>query len=131
MPTSGKAPDVLLDASVAVALTVADHEDHEATMRRLAGRLLGLSGHAVFETFSVLTRLPPPARRSPATVAKLMVENFPANRFLSVRQAADLLACLSSASMWRCSTSNRAQQPEQEGPAAPTATYCTVRHDPQ
>ena len=94
MPTSGKAPDVLLDTSVAVALTVADHEDHEATMARLAGRRLGLSGHAVFETFSVLTRLPPPARRSPATVARLMVENFPANRFLSARQAADLVARL-------------------------------------
>src|SRR5947199_9302893 len=90
MPTSSKAPDVLLDTSAAVALSVGDHEDHEATIGRLAGRRLGLAGHAVFETFSVLTRLPPPARRSPATVATLMSENFPANRFLSPRATADL-----------------------------------------
>ena len=90
MPTSSRDPDVLLDTSAAVALSVADHEDHEATIDRLAGRRLGLAGHAMFETFSVLTRLPPPARRSPGTVARLMSENFPANRFLSARAAADL-----------------------------------------
>lgn len=45
MPTSGSAPDVLLDTG-AVALTVGDHEDHQATIEKLSGRGLGLSGPA-------------------------------------------------------------------------------------
>jgi len=53
---------LLVDTSVAVAVTVADHEHHEETLERLRGRRLGLAGHAAFETFSVLTRLPAPAR---------------------------------------------------------------------
>jgi len=36
----------------------ADHEHHETTFEALAHRRLGLSGHAAFETFSVVTRLP-------------------------------------------------------------------------
>ena len=63
----------------------------------IGGRRLGLSGHAAFETFSVLTRLPTPARRSPATVARLLAEAFPETRFLSAQAAASLLAALGSA----------------------------------
>ena len=59
MPASGSGPDLLVDTSVAVALTVADHEHHVATFEALGDRRLGLAGHAAFETFSVLTRLPP------------------------------------------------------------------------
>ena len=36
----------------------------------------------MFETFSVLTRLPTPARRTPATVARLLAGSFPHTRFL-------------------------------------------------
>jgi predicted nucleic acid-binding protein len=57
-------------------------------------RRLGLAGHAAFETFSVLTRLPPPARRTPEVVASLMAANFPANRFLSADAEAGLIARL-------------------------------------
>jgi predicted nucleic acid-binding protein len=85
-------PDVLVDTSVAVALAVADHEHHEPTFRALGGSRLGLAGHAAFEAFSVLTRLPPPARRSPATVARLLAATFPHSRFLGARAAASLLA---------------------------------------
>ena len=83
MAISGRAADVLLDTSAAVALVVQDHEFHEATIEALGVRRLGLSGHAVFETFSVLTRLPPPARRTPAVVAQLIAANFPSSVFLS------------------------------------------------
>jgi len=69
--------DLLVDTSVAVALTVADHEHHDETFDALQGRRLGLAGHAAFETFSVLTRLPAPARRTPATVARLLARSFP------------------------------------------------------
>jgi predicted nucleic acid-binding protein len=91
MPASGRGPDLLVDTSVAVALTVADHEHHETTFRALGDRRLGLAGHAAFETFSVLTRLPPPARRTPAAVARLLAAGFPYNRFLGVKAAAALL----------------------------------------
>jgi predicted nucleic acid-binding protein len=92
MPASARGPDLLVDTSIAVALTVADHEHHAATFRTLGSRRLGLAGHAAFETFSVLTRLPPPARRTPATVAHLLAVNFPHSRFLGADAAAALLA---------------------------------------
>jgi len=96
MPTSAKAApaEVLVDTSVAVALLVADHTHHAEVMRHLAGRRLGLAGHAAYETYSVLTRMPPPARRTPAAVGKLLAFNFPATRFLGAEAAADLLGRL-------------------------------------
>lgn len=95
MPISAdEAPDLLVDTSVAVPLTVADHEHHEQTFQALEGRRLGLAGHAAFETFSVLTRLPPPARRTPAVVARVLHEGFPHTRFPSADGAAALLSRL-------------------------------------
>lgn len=91
MPTSGKGPQLLVDTSVAVALLVEDHEHHQSTMAAIGTRRLGLAGHAAFETFSVLTRLPAPARRSPATIVQAMASNFPASRFLPPSAADRLL----------------------------------------
>jgi predicted nucleic acid-binding protein len=84
----------LVDTSVAVPLVVADHEHHHAVVDAVGSRTLGLAGHAAFETFSILTRLPPPARKSPGAVARLIGHNFPATRFLSDHGAAALLARL-------------------------------------
>jgi predicted nucleic acid-binding protein len=67
------------------------------TFRALGSRRLGLAGHAAFETFSVLTRLPPPARRTPSTVARLLAADFPHSRFLGADAAAALLAELHTA----------------------------------
>jgi predicted nucleic acid-binding protein len=92
MPTSGE--DRLVDTSVAVALVVADHVSHRSTTAALAGRRLGLAGHAAFETFSVLTRLPPPARRTAGAVARLLAADFPATRFLGPEAASDVLGRL-------------------------------------
>jgi predicted nucleic acid-binding protein len=89
---SRAAPDALVDTSVAVALVVADHEHHVAVLGELGALRLGFAGHAAFETFSVLTRLPPPARRSPAVVHRLLAQNFPASRFLPADAAMRLLA---------------------------------------
>jgi predicted nucleic acid-binding protein len=91
MPTADKAPDLLVDTSVAVALSVADHGRHDEVSRALRGRSLGLAGHAAFETFSVLSRLPPPARRSPATIGRLLAASFPESRYLGARAAALLV----------------------------------------
>lgn len=96
MPTSDDQPRLLIDTSVAAALVTADHEHHQATRKAIGGRSCGLSGHAAFETFSVLTRLPPPNRRTPAAVARLLAHNFPGSRFLGARAAERLHARLAS-----------------------------------
>ena len=94
MRGNASAPDLLVDTSVAVALAVADHEHHATTARALDRLQLGLAGHAAFETFSVLTRLPPPARRTASAVARLLAANFPRSRFLGAEQTDALLARL-------------------------------------
>jgi predicted nucleic acid-binding protein len=96
MRDKGRGPGLLVDTSVAVALAVADHEHHEPVFSALGDRPLGLAGHAAFETFSVLTRLPSPARRTPATVAHLMAVSFPHSKFLGARAATSLLAELAT-----------------------------------
>src|SRR5262245_48168256 len=96
MPTRGDRRVVLLDTSAAVALSVEDHVHHAATVDALGGRKLGLAGHAAFETFSVLTRLPPPARRPPAVIARLLATNFPHTRFLSSEAAHTLFGELAN-----------------------------------
>lgn len=85
-------PDQLVDTSVAVPLVVVDHEHHEQVWEELGSSNLGLAGHAQFETYSVLTRLPPPTRRTPAECQRLLERNFPASRYLSASQHAAALA---------------------------------------
>src|SRR5260370_6555220 len=96
MPTSDNRPQLLIDTSVAVALAAAGHEHHQATRKAIGDRSCGLSGYAAFETFSVLTRLPPPNRRTPAAVAQLLAHNFPGSQFLSAQGAQRLHARLAS-----------------------------------
>lgn len=96
MPTSDDRPELLIDTSVAVALAAAGHEYHHSTKDAVSGRSCGLSGHAAFETFSVLTRLPPPNRRTPRAVARLLAHNFPGSRFLSAQGAERLHTRLAS-----------------------------------
>ena len=88
--------ELLVDTSVALALVLSDHEGHRSTINATRGRRLGLAGHAAFETFSVLTRLPAPLRLSPAAAAVALAENFPASRFLAPKAAAELLGALPS-----------------------------------
>ncbi len=93
MPTDTDADPgqvVLLDTSTAIALVVEDHEAHAATLDALRGRRLGLAGHAWFETYSVLTRLPAGLRRSPADALRVLARDFPASRFLGEAEAAAL-----------------------------------------
>jgi predicted nucleic acid-binding protein len=93
MPTDTVAEDsgvALLDTSAAIALLVEDHEAHGATLDAVRGRRLGLAGHAWFETYSVLTRLPAPLRRSPADAGRLLARNFPATAFLGEAESAAL-----------------------------------------
>ena len=93
MPTATagrKRAPLLLDTSAAIALIVEDHEGHAATLKAVRGRRLGLAGHAWFETYSVLTRLPAGRRASPAAAQRLLAHNFPASLFLDEASSADL-----------------------------------------
>lgn len=87
MPTSAEPKLVLVDTSVAVAAPLVDHRHHDATVAALRVRTIGLAGHAAYETFSVLTRLPAPARRRTGEIARLLAHNFPATRYLSAEGA--------------------------------------------
>lgn len=92
MPTDtvDESATLLLDTSAAIALMVQDHEDHARTRDATRGRRLGLAGHAWFEAYSVLTRLPAGLRRSPNDAHRLLAHNFPSSVFLSEAAAAAL-----------------------------------------
>jgi predicted nucleic acid-binding protein len=93
MPTGAEPRAVLLlDTSAAIAFCVMDHEAHATTFARLATEELGLAGHAAFETYSVLTRLPGASRLSASAAARVLDANFPATRHLSSAAALPLLA---------------------------------------
>ena len=65
-----------LDTSVAVPLLVQTHHAHAAVVGWWQGREVALSGHALAETYSVLTRLPGDLRLAPADAARLIGERF-------------------------------------------------------
>lgn len=69
-------PITALDTSVAIALLVQTHEAHDAVVAWWAGRDVALSGHALVETYSVLTRLPGDARLTAGDAARLLSERF-------------------------------------------------------
>ncbi len=68
-------------------LLVSSHRQHAAVAEWAKGRTLGLSGHALAETYSVLTRLPGDARVTPADALALIDENFPESFSLGARAA--------------------------------------------
>ena len=76
---------VLLDTSVAVALLVEDHQAHDVCRSAIRGYDLGLAGHAVFETISVLSRMPGSSRRSVSVVHRALTKSFPNSHFLSAQ----------------------------------------------
>lgn len=81
---------VAVDTSVALPLLLSNHEAHEQVTLWWAGRRLTLSGHALPETYSVLTRLPGGLRLEAADAARLIDARFEAPVVLSARRAAAL-----------------------------------------
>jgi toxin FitB len=69
-------PPLGVDTSLALALLVASHRQHRAVVGWWSGRELALSGHALAETFSVMTRLPGDARFKPEDAARLIRSRF-------------------------------------------------------
>jgi len=67
---------IALDTSVAVPLLVLTHRAHADVVRWWNGRPIALCGHALAETYSVLTRLPGDLRVAPADAARLVSERF-------------------------------------------------------
>ena len=64
------------DTSLVIAAFASWHENHEAARRALDGGLR-LVEHCALETYSVLTRLPPPHRASGTVVRDFMKSRFP------------------------------------------------------
>jgi predicted nucleic acid-binding protein len=85
---------LLLDTSAAIALVTPTVERHAAVIERTRGATLGLTGHAVFETYSVLTRLPGALRLNAAGARSVIAANFPASVFLTPKQSAHALTAL-------------------------------------
>lgn len=71
-------PPIALDTSVAVPLLVRTHRAHAAVARWWNGRDVVLTGHALAETYAVLTRLPGDLRLAPEDAARLLAERFAA-----------------------------------------------------
>lgn len=84
-----------LDTSVAVPLLVQTHDAHDTVVRWWDGQEVALSGHALAETYSVLTRLPGDLRLAPVDAARLLGERFAKPLLLGPDVAADLPNALS------------------------------------
>jgi predicted nucleic acid-binding protein len=78
------------DTSVAVAALDPTHEAHSACRRALIQLSPALAGHAMFETYSVLTRLPLPLRLSAGQAASVLAEAFPQDCWLDEAGTRDL-----------------------------------------
>ena len=64
------------DTSLVIAAFASWHESHE-TARRALDEGLRLIEHCALETYSVLTRLPPPHRTSGGVVREFLMARFP------------------------------------------------------
>jgi len=84
-----------VDTSVAIPLLVSSHRAHGAVTRWWNGQHVALSGHALAETYSVLTRLPGDLRLTPADAARLISERFVESLLLGPAVAARLPQVLS------------------------------------
>jgi hypothetical protein len=78
------------DTSVAVAALDPTHEAHSVCRRALVERRPALAGHATFETYSVLTRLPLALRLSAGQAAAVLAAAFPEDCWLDATGTRDL-----------------------------------------
>lgn len=76
MPTSA---DLLLDTSAALALLHDMNPAHERVRELTRDLALGLAGHAAFETYSVLARLPGTARVTSERAHQIIDRSFPSS----------------------------------------------------
>ena len=86
---------IAVDTSVAIPLLVRSHQHHADVVRWWNGQELALSGHALAETYSVLTRLPGDARLATDDAARLLDARFAAPLVLSAAAARKVHSTLS------------------------------------
>ena len=67
---------IAIDTSLVVALFASWHEGHDAARKALAGEV-HLPAHVAIESYSVLTRLPPPHRAPADAVVSFLRSRFP------------------------------------------------------
>ena len=86
--------DILMDTSVAVPLLLTNHPDHAHVAAWAKGKRLAFAGHALFETYAVLTRLPAESRLTPDQACRLIDQYPPAEHQLNMpsRDAIRLMA---------------------------------------
>lgn len=91
-------PEVLwaCDTSVAIAALDPNHAGHGACRRRVIERRPALAGHAAFETYAVLTRMPPPLRLSGEQAADVIHRAFPDECWLPPRALVPLMEQMAS-----------------------------------
>lgn len=80
-----------VDTSVAVAALDGSHAAHALCRDAVRTRGPALSGHAAFETFSVLTRLPGQLSIDAPTAQRVIDTVFPSTCWLGQRAATNLL----------------------------------------
>lgn len=84
-----------VDTSVAIPLLVRTHGAHAEVAAWWDHREVALSGHALAETYSVLTRLPGDLRLTPTDAARLIHDRFASPLLLGRRTSRRLPAILS------------------------------------
>jgi predicted nucleic acid-binding protein len=77
-------------------LLVQTHRAHDDVVRWWNGRDVALSGHALVETYSVLTRLPGDLRLEPADAARLLRARFAKPLVLGIKGSGRLAEALSA-----------------------------------
>lgn len=85
---------LLLDTSAAIALLDDGSERRERVIARIGHERVGLAGHAAFEAYSALTRMPVPTRLSGSRAGALLAREFPLTRHPSAGAQAELFATL-------------------------------------
>jgi len=85
-----------IDSSVVIAAFATWHEHHAIASKAMTSRPR-LIAHAAIESYSVLTRLPPPHRANPAIVQAFIAERF-AEPFLTLSETGyqELLATIAA-----------------------------------
>lgn len=85
-----------VDSSVVIAAFASWHEHHAVARKALMSRPR-LVAHAAIESYSVLTRLPPPHRAQPSIVHAFLTERF-ADPFLTLSEVGyqELLATVAT-----------------------------------
>lgn len=89
--------ELVLDTSVAIPLLVTSHVAHRSVSAALGDRAAALAGHALHETYAVLTRLPGDARVAPADAVRLLRERFGPAAVLDARSVRSAPAVLAAA----------------------------------